>query len=92
MNFEPGDILRWRIDDWFVETTVRELHYAADANANIIDGSVFTPSLATGEIAFRLSQSYMSYFPSIWVLRHALKSMIMPLQYNLMIASMSVPG
>ncbi len=63
MNFEPGDILRWRIDNWFIETTVRGLHYGADANANVIDGSVFTPSLATGEIAFRLSQSYISYFP-----------------------------
>ena len=63
MNFEPGDILRWQVDDWFIETTVRELHYATNANANFIDGSVFTPTLSTGEIAFRLSQSYISYFP-----------------------------
>jgi len=63
MNFEIGDILRLYTDTWSGEVIVRELHYGADANANFIDGSVFTPSLTTGEIAFRLSQSYISYFP-----------------------------
>jgi len=62
INFESGDILRLGSPSWSGEVTVREIHWAADASSNTIDGEVIAGSL-TGEIALKLTQPYNMFLP-----------------------------